>query len=231
MSRRDVIIPPFHEPGGALCPIDVEFQLVDENRDPVVGMRVADDEGVTCQLVITTTDQDQTIALTPQDGVYGNTFWRIRIGLIGSANIPLSSRCAKYGEYFVSFADGAPIELSDLLNLAGPGVPGTVPGWEQHLEDPTFTQLHNPSDATDQQIPIWDNAQQKWVAGEQTVHGPPLAHAASHATGGTDELTPAAIGAVAESGESAVQGLSIAVVDAVPGVQTAGVIYFVRSAP
>ena len=127
MSRRDVIVPPFYEPGGALCSIDIEFRLVDENHDPVVGMRVVDDDGITCLHVVTTTGQDQIVPLTPQDGIYGDTLWRIRVGLVEAANAPLSSRCAKYDEYFVSFADGAPIDLSDLLNLDTGHVPGQPP--------------------------------------------------------------------------------------------------------
>ena len=105
----------------------LEFRLVDENHDPVVGMRAFDDDGITCHHVITTSGQDQIVSLTPQDGIYGDTLWRIRIGLVEAANIPLSSRCAKYDEYFVSFPDGAPIDLSDLLNLDTGHVPGQPP--------------------------------------------------------------------------------------------------------
>ena len=127
MSRRDVLVPPDYARGGALCAIEIEFRLVDNDHTPVPGMRVFDDDGISCLHVVTTTDQDQTVSLTPQDGIYGDTFWRIRIGLVPAQQIPISNRNAKYEEYFVQFADGAPIELSDLLNLDHGHIPGQPP--------------------------------------------------------------------------------------------------------
>lgn len=126
---RDVIHPPFYAPGGALCPVEIEYQLVDENKDPIIGMRASDGIGITCKLVITTSDQNQTISLTTQDDIYGTTYWRTRVGLIGADSIPLTSRCAKYDEYFVALPSGAPIDFDDYLNLGTGGVPGQPPGY------------------------------------------------------------------------------------------------------
>jgi hypothetical protein len=145
MARRNVIVPPFYEPtGDPLCSVEIQFLLVDADDCPYPGFRSDDDDGIVCEHLIVTTDQDQLVSLTPRDEILGGTYWRVRIALKGDAS--LSLRSTPYAEYKVSFpsGDGSDMPLGDFIGLTGPTSPGELPIWQTH---PSDTTVHLPDDA------------------------------------------------------------------------------------